>query len=144
VGAVVLVTVGIGACHGDSMTASEDVRTPANAMITGAYDVRATSAQQHEGQHAGGALMFDVARADLDSVTSTTGTVFTIDRSASNELGVTVRVVYAGHVGDDVIATLWTRGGQVPLLTVQQAAEEGTLATRAPSEFTLTAIARAR
>ncbi|MEO8621926.1 MAG: hypothetical protein ABI625_12725 [bacterium] len=141
IGAVAVVTASIGACNSEGLTAPDDVRTPANAtanaMITGAYDVRASSAQ-----HTGGALMFDVGRALIDSVTSTTGAVFFIDGGSANASDVTARVVYTGQLGDGVIATLWTHGGDDPLVTVQQAADEGTLAKRTPGEFRLTATAR--
>jgi hypothetical protein len=141
IGVVAVVTASIGACGSDQLTAPDDVRTPANAtastMRTDAYDLRASSAEQ-----SGGALMFDVARALIDSVTSTTGTVFLIDGGSAGGSDVTARVVYTGQLHDGVIATLWTHGGHDPLVTVQQAADVGTLATRTPGEFRLTAMAR--
>ncbi|MEP6733271.1 MAG: hypothetical protein ABJE10_21690 [bacterium] len=141
IGAVAVVTASIGACGSDQLTAPDDVRTPANAttstMRADAYDLHASSAEQ-----SGVALMFDVEHALIDSVTSTTGAVFIIDGGSANASDGTAHVVYTGQLRDGVIATLWTHGGHDPLLTVQQAADMGTLATRTPGEFRLTATAR--
>lgn len=141
IGAVAVVTASIGACGSDQLTAPDDARTPASAtastMRTDAYDLRASSAEQ-----SGVALMFDVTRALIDSVTSTTGTVFIIDGGSASASDATARVVYTGQLRDGVIATLWAHGGHDPLVTVQQAADAGTLATRTPDEFRLTALAR--
>src|SRR6187399_3157237 len=90
--AAIIVTA-MSACIVDASKAVSDMTAPSTAAHP--FDIRMTSVKTN-----GGALMFDVGVAEIDSVTSSVGTAFMIDGVGASSI--TARVVYKGQWQDGV------------------------------------------
>lgn len=132
---VALCALVIAGCTADRLTGPRDAT--AESEISRAFDVHLASHDLKSG-----ALLFTVSGATIDSITSSTGSVFTIDGAAEGLAPVT-RAVFSGDVDGGVIATLWVRGaGSTPVVTLQQAMARGSLASEATEGYSLAAVAR--
>jgi len=136
--AVALMALSLGACSGDTIAGVDETDRPTASVHLRAYDVRINARGAYDG-----ALMFDVAGAAVDSVTSTIGSIISLDVASDGSLGVTARVVYTGALHDNVVATLWVHdNAATPRITLQQAAAGESLSKLALDEFTVTTTAR--
>ena len=129
------IVASVTACNTEGFAGSGDDTAPAKTLAARPFDIKVSSRQ------GGGALMFRVTGAAVDSVTSTDGTAFMI-ASAEGDPVATTQVVYTGKWNEGVVATLWIRGADDPVIVLQQAAEGGTFAKVEVSGFAISATAR--
>ncbi len=133
-----IMALGLGACGADGVAGVSDRDALGAGTHMRAYDVRIDARNSYDG-----ALMFDVADAAVDSVTSIVGVVFRLDVASEVGADVSARVVYSGALQDGVVATLWLgAGSDVPRVTLQQAAAGVNRSKLALDEFTVTTSAR--